>query len=1103
MRTRDWSKTSLGPIETWPQSLLTTLSTCLASRFPTVIYWGPKWVQLYNDAARSLFGEKHPDISFGNPMEQILPEVWDVVETMFKSVRDTGEGTWHENRILPIIRYGFPEECYFTYSYAPIKAESGKVEGIHCAVIETTRQVIGDRRLRTLKELSSRSNDAKTAEEACAFAAQALENNRHDIPFALIYLTDDHAKEARLTATVGDINELPSSSPVIHLGEASQTSWPLAEVHAGNMVEINNLQEKHGNFPGGAWPDPPDRALIVPIASSSKEKPIGMFIIGIGNMTHVNNDYREFIHMLAGQIGASISNARAYEEERRRIEKLIELDQAKTNFFSNVSHEFRTPLTLMLGPLEDTISKSNKSLSEADRDQLTTVYQNTLRLLKLVNTLLDFSRIEAKRAQASYKPTDLSFITSELASSFESAIEKAGLKYEVFCAPLSEPVYVDPEMWEKIVLNLISNALKFTFEGQITVELKETVTHAKLIVQDTGVGIPQEELPNLFKRFHRIKNSRSRSHEGTGIGLALVKELVELHGGTIDVISVAGKGTAFTLNIPKGIGHLDKEGISAEKHEVSTAVRTEAYVNEAVVWDKSDAEAESPMGEKLAGSEGYLQPDKNIRILLVDDNADMLKYVKRLLSAYWNVEAVKDGVEALAAARREKPDLILSDVMMPNMNGFELLAEVRKDSSIKHIPVILLSARAGEEATIEGLEKGADDYLVKPFSARELIARVRTQLEVKHTQQDNTQLREAEEELRKFKIISDYAFDAFILMREDGTFAYLNDLALKRWGYTREEAQYIRVPDVDPIYQEEKFSEAFAQAQKQGALPTFETIHKRKDGSTYPVEVSMGGISLEGKPHMFAVARDITERRLAEATLKARNEELQKTNNDLDNFIYTASHDLKAPITNVEGLMHMLVRNLPAEVLEAPKVDKVIEMIRTSIGRFKSTINDLTELSKLQRSTEDNDSLIYLSEIFEEVRLDLETAIEDSGAKLDVNFSQCSTICFSKKNLRSVIYNLVSNAIKYHSPEREPLVRVFSKMEQDFCVLTVEDNGLGMDLSQESKVFAMFKRLHDHVEGSGVGLYIVKKIVENSGGKITVESEVDKGSTFKVYFNCK
>jgi PAS domain S-box-containing protein len=1103
----DWSKTPVGAMESWPQSLKATIKLLLGSRYPMVLLWGEALIQIYNDAYIGLIGGKHP-AALGRSIKETQAESWEAIGPMIHEVMSTGIPNWVPAQMLAVDRSGYPEETYFSLSYSAVENDAGIIEGMLCVCSEVTQQVLGERRLRLQRDLASKAGETRSIDTVCQDVVSAISDYPWDVPFALLYLREEDGTFT-LRNTVGIDTNSPAYVKHIDLEANDPDPWSIKRAISGETV-LTKAIDQLVSIPGGPWNEPVQAALTLPIPSSAQESPLGVLVAGISPNHALDESYNSFYELLAGQVSVALRNALAYEEERKRAEALAAIDRTKTAFFSNVSHEFRTPLTLMLGPLEDTIAASNKSLSETDREQLTTVYQNTLRLLKLVNMLLDFSRIEAKRAQAFYEPTDLCSFTSELASAFQSAIEKAGLKYEISCAPLSEPVYVDAEMWEKIVLNLISNALKFTFEGQITVALRETATNANLCVQDTGVGIPQEELPNLFKRFHRIQNSRSRSHEGTGIGLALVKELVEQHGGTIEVTSTTDKssptdrqGTTFAVSIPKGTAHLNKERIGAEQPAVATAVRTEVYVNEADLWNRSDAETIPLLKEEAAELQGAVEPDKNVRILLADDNADMLTYLSRILNPYWQVESVKNGVEALAAARREEPDLILSDVMMPNMNGFELLSEIRKDSSISHVPVLLLSARAGEEATIEGLEKGADDYLVKPFSARELLARVRTQLEIRRTRQDNTLLREAEEELKKFKIISDYAFDAFILMREDGTFAYLNDLALKRWGYTKEEAQHIRVPDVDPIYQEEKFNEAFAMAQKQGALPPFETIHKRKDGTTYPVEVSMGGIALEGKPHMFAVARDITERKLAEETLKARNEELQKTNNDLDNFIYTASHDLKAPITNIEGLVHMLVRHLSAGSLEAPVVDKVVTMMGTSIGRFKNTINDLTELTKLQRVTQDDIALVELSELFEEIRLDLETAIQDSGARLAVDFSQCPSIRFSKKNLRSIMYNLVSNAIKYHSAEREPFIRVSSKVEQDFCVLTVEDNGLGMDLSQESKIFSMFKRLHDHVEGSGIGLYIVKRIIENSGGEIKVESKVGKGSMFEVYLRCK
>ena len=257
------------------------------------------------------------------------------------------------------------------------------------------------------------------------------------------------------------------------------------------------------------------------------------------------------------QIKAAMEELGRREAELARLnDQLQELDRAKTAFFSNVSHEFRTPLTLMLGSLEQVFGDVSARLPEVQRKRLAAAQRNTLRLLKLVNTLLDFTRVEAGRAEAAFEPVDLASATVQLASHFESAFAGAGLALTVECPPLPEPVYVDPGMWEKIVLNLVSNAFKFTHSGGVAVALRSAGGHALLTVRDTGTGIPEHELANLFQRFHRVEGSQGRSYEGSGIGLALVKELVQLHGGTISAESSLGQGTSFHVNIPLGTSHL-------------------------------------------------------------------------------------------------------------------------------------------------------------------------------------------------------------------------------------------------------------------------------------------------------------------------------------------------------------------------------------------------------------------------------------------------------------------------------------------------------------------------------------------------------------------
>jgi signal transduction histidine kinase len=481
-----------------------------------------------------------------------------------------------------------------------------------------------------------------------------------------------------------------------------------------------------------------------------KELPFGggRLVVGVNPQRPFDEQHRSFLDLVADQLATAVANARAYEEERKRAEALAELDRAKTTFFSNVSHEFRTPLTLLLGPVEDGLADATCPLPPAQRERQEVVRRNALRLLKMVNSLLDFSRIEAGRSQAAYEPTDLATYTADLASTFRSTIEKAGLRLAVDAPPLGELVYVDREMWEKVVLNLLSNAFKFTLDGEIAVSVRPGDGYVELEVRDTGSGIPAEELPHIFERFHRVEGTRGRTQEGTGIGLALVRELVRLHGGEISARSSSTEGSSFRVRIPTGSAHLPKDAIGRRRVVSPTALGAAPYVEEALRWLPgvpvvSGGDRTPPRPPSAPTSAGRTRP---ARVLLADDNADMRDYVSRLLAEHYETEAVGDGEAALTAARARAPDLILADVMMPALDGFGLLRALRADPATRELPILLLSARAGEEARIEGMEAGADDYLVKPFSARELLARVGSHLEIARIRRA---ARERERELRE------------------------------------------------------------------------------------------------------------------------------------------------------------------------------------------------------------------------------------------------------------------------------------------------------------------------------------------------------------------
>jgi PAS domain S-box-containing protein len=532
--------------------------------------------------------------------------------------------------------------------------------------------------------------------------------------------------------------------PVIECHKENLWRFDPALAKDGVLVELG---DRASGVQVPNWPSPPKEARVVPIRLGEYGEALGFLVAGIHPGRAFDDSYHQFVHRITEQITIGLASARAYEQERQRAEALAELDRAKTTFFSNVSHEFRTPLTLMLGPLEEVLPEASERLSPEHHEQLIAVRRNGLRLLKLVNTLLDFSRMEAGRVQASYQPTDLAGFTSEIASAFDSAMDNAGLRFSVACQPLAEPVYVDRDMWEKIVLNLLSNALKFTFEGEVDLTLKPVDGVVELKVRDTGVGIPEEHRERMFERFHRIEGAAARTYEGTGIGLALVQELVKLHGGSVRVESAVGAGSTFTVTIPRGKEHLPAERIEAAQSLASTKIRAEAYIEEAQQWDGDEAGAEVEP-EPKPGAEREL-------IILADDNADMRRYLIRLLGDRYKVQAVADGRQALEAIQELRPALVLADIMMPHLDGFGLLRAIREDSALASTPVILLSARAGEESRVLGLQADADDYLVKPFTARELLARVAMHVRMANLRRETAEREErlrSEAELQREKL---------------------------------------------------------------------------------------------------------------------------------------------------------------------------------------------------------------------------------------------------------------------------------------------------------------------------------------------------------------
>jgi PAS domain S-box-containing protein len=778
----DWAATPLGRPAGWPQSLRTAVSILLSSRFSMWMAWGPRLTFFCNAAyRRDTLGHKYP-WALGRPASEVWAEIWDDIGPRIRTVLSTGRATWDEALLLFLERSGYPEETYHTFSYSPLRDDAGAPVGMLCVVSEDTKRVIGERRMATLRDLGSDPSVVRTEQEMLAFAGRQLGRNLRDLPFTLTYLFEDGL--ARLAATTG-IDDGHPAAPAAIASADPDGRWPAAALARGETVLVDLDGAGFTGLPTGDWPGPPKEALVVPLLQQGTA-PSGFLVAALNRYRPLDDGYRAFVEMVAGHVAVGVSSARSYQAQQRRAEELAELDRAKTAFFSNISHEFRTPLTLIMGPVEELRGR----LAGADprvRDDLEIIHRNGLRLGKLVNSLLDFSRIEAGRMRAHYEPADLAAVTAELASVFRSAVERAGLDFTVDCPPLPEPVYVDLGMWEKVVLNLLSNALKFTFDGSISVRVRAAGDAAVVTVADTGIGVAADQVPRLFERFHRIENARSRSNEGSGIGLALVRELVMLHGGAITAESTEGAGTSFVIRLPFGHAHLPADSVASVARSAAVSASAHPYLQEALRWLPSEQTGQALPGVTDGDPDPGLavsasSPALPATVLIADDNADMREYLTRLLSiAGYEVAAVADGRQALEAVRAECPELVISDVMMPRLDGLSLVNALRTDPRTAAVPVLLLSARAGQEASIEGLQAGADDYLVKPFAAAELLARVRANVRLARLRNHHARWRTA---------LVDSMQEAFFVCDHDGAVIEINAAFTGILGYGPEGLPY-------------------------------------------------------------------------------------------------------------------------------------------------------------------------------------------------------------------------------------------------------------------------------------------------------------------------
>ncbi|HEV7136937.1 MAG TPA: ATP-binding protein [Steroidobacteraceae bacterium] len=1099
MRALDWSRTPLGPPAQWPQQLKLAVALCLRSRFPIAIFWGPQYALLYNDAYIPVLGAaKHP-AWMGMSGCECWHEVWPTVGPIMQGVRACGEPFWSEDFMLVLDRRIPREECYFTFSYSAIPDGDAASGGVLCICTETTQRVLGERRLRILRELGGRALLARSEGDAADALAQILAASGAELPFALLYLLDHERRLARLAALSGLERGGPAAPAAIdiHTGGRADDPWRLREaILGGRPIALESLE-----IASAAVPEPVRCALVLPLTGSGGT--LGFLVAGVSPRRVLDERYRAFFNLVAGHIATGLVMARAFDEERRRARALAELDSAKTVFFSNVSHEFRTPLTLMIGPLEDALADTQAPLPPRQRERIDAAFRNSLRLLKLVNTLLDFSRLEAGRVRACFEPVDLAALTQELASSFRSACERGGLGLEVRCGQLPQPVYVDRDLWEKIVLNLVSNAFKFTLRGAIEVTLQQVGGAVELIVSDTGIGIASEEVPRLFERFHRVPGAQGRTMEGTGIGLALVHELVRLHGGSVRVESDLGAGSRFIVRLPFGPAQLPAEQIGGERLIAPTSIGARPFVEEALRWlppgsagEPEPLPTQATVPAPQIPSEADNGPRTRPLILCADDNADLRCYVSRLLVPLYDVIAVGDGEQALETALTYRPDLIVADVMMPKMSGVMLLKALRAASRTAMIPVLLLSARAGEEAKIEGLDAGADDYLEKPFSARELLARVRSQLALSGAR------RAHEREREDFHTVFMQAPNVFYIVRgPEYRVELANAAACRVLRRASEELLGQPLFAVVPELAATSFRSildtvmrtgvAYQGRETSGLVHWRGEIGPRVEYYNYvfsPLRSGDGGI--EG---VLVDAFCVTEEVIARQEMARLRAEAESANRMKDEFLAMLGHELRNPLAPmVMALQVMRLRG---------GTSREQEILERQVSHLTRLMDDLLDVSRVTRGKiELRRRPLEISEVVTGAAETVAPLFTQRRHRLEIDVAAAGLLVLADpERLTQVLMNLLTNAAKYSEPGSA--IHVHARRAGGRIELCVRDEGMGIAPEMLEKVFDIFvqqpQTLDRAAGGLGLGLAIVRSLIEMHEGTVSARSAgPGKGSEF-------
>ena len=1079
MRSIDWSTTAVGPVDAWPQSLRTALSILLETGFPMYIAWGRDYTQFYNDGYRPILGStKHP-MAMGAGTRETFAEIWDIIGPMFQGVME-GRATNVVDFMLPLDRHGFAEECYFIFSYSPIREESGRVGGVLVTVTETTARVVGERRLKTTQALAAETREAKTAAEACEIAGRVLATNSADLPFSRTFICSPRMVRRRRLAAAW-------APPLLVWFCLRRSDWTTTSSPPSFDRATRRCWEAERRQRGTGLPvasSTPGQIVLVPIARQGVDHPLGILVAGTSQRLLLDDAYRDFLTLVASQIGAAIAAAQALEEAEGRAEALAELDRAKTAFFSNVSHEFRTPLTLMIGPTEDALGSPEKALARGGT-----------------------GNGSSQRAPAAQAREHVAGLFAHRSRTRDRHVRSDGSGG------------ADRRSRQRVPIGHRTG--RAATGGRLSAVTERGLRRPRDVGKDrpqSAVERVQVHVPGLDRGGgggdRQLTSSSACETPGSAsrrtISPASSIDFTASNGRRRAPTRVPASAWPWSASWSPSTAAPSTSPASLEKEQYSRCVSRSARrtlrengsrrsQGEVMLGPPRWAWAPRPTSKRRCDgcpprrrptrTDSQSPPARRPEFWSPTTTPTCATICRACSRLDFRSKSVGDGTAALEAVRRRPPDVIVSDVMMPGLDGFQLLAALRADEAIRTIPFILLSARAGEEARIDGLHAGADDYLVKPFSARELIARVDAQL----VRAKMRSLEEAQA-VRLASVFAHAPVGIATLKGAAHVFEFANRRYLDLIGGRPVEGKPIRdaLPELegqgiyellDGVYQSgEPFEGRSVRVmiQRQRSAPEeafFDFVYQ----PLFDDAAQVTGIAI--------VAFDVTEltnaRRDAEAANRAKDE-----------FLAMLGHELRNPLAPIlTALQLMRLRNESGAERERTIIER-------QVNHMVSLVDDLLDVSRITRGkVQLRRERIDLADIVAKAIEMTSPAIESRRHTLTVDVPRGLIVDGDAARLAQVTANLLTNAAKYTDPGGQIAVSGSSKDSQ--AVLTVIDTGRGIAPDMLPRIFDLFAQERQEIDrsdgGLGLGLAIVKSLMRAHGGTVDAHSEgKNRGARFSI-----